>query len=206
MDTKAKLNNILDKITIQQDDDFYTKHIAVDTASYIRHLVDNATAVQFVEFYSDDRDAQFDRIFGGAKGEVWVLNNTYNYNEPYTHAMVTVEPIFGKDSDAYTVALAPCYGGDIRSNYGDFIVLSFTSFWDFLKAQNGYYTSHAYDFQLDGKQYTCVYYGFREYYRLTAVNSGGDTFDHNSFCPEPWTEDDFLKSAHDYITGVSREE
>lgn len=182
--------------------DFYLTNICADTGNYIRYLAMHAKMIDFVNFYADDRDEQLARIFGGAKGEVWKQDNTYNHSEAWSDEMCVAS---AKDTDAggdYTIAFAPHYGGDVRGNYGDFIVLTFNSFYDMLEFHDSYLAEQAYIFKLDGKEYSCQYSGSGEYFNLHEL--GGD-FDRNSFIPEPWDEEDFIKSAREFIAKEQRQ-
>lgn len=193
---QSKLEAVLKPLKQEGEDDFYTKNIAPNTVDYLRYLAGHASSVQFVGFYDDDREEQLDRIFGGAEGEVWKQDNTYNYNEAWSDVMCVA---MTKDIDTkgdYKIAFAPHYGGDVRGNYGDFVVLTFPSFYDYYDFTSEFLSESAYVFELDGKKYECYYTGSGEHFFLRQLD--GD-FESDGFYPEPWTEEEFLASVRETI-------
>lgn len=191
--TRATLDDILRPLEGRGGLSWYGEHIAVATPGFLRHLADAAQHVEFVAFYGDEREGAFDRVFGEGG---WEQDNTYNYNEPYTSSMVVVRPVPQCEGTTYTVAFAPHYGGDVRGNYGDFVVVTFKDFYDFVEACDRFYDENRHEFELDGRRFECCYTGAGEWYRL--CEQGGD-FDSDGFCPEPDSEADFIKSVREAL-------
>lgn len=143
---------------------YYDKHLAINTAAYLRYLMAKATAVRFVEFYGESRERQLESIFG----EDYKSDNTYNYAEPYTRDMVVIKRKRheGDEDKAYTIGFAPHYGGDVRGNYGDFVVLTFKDFWDFVEAHDAFCQEQEATLEIDGKEYYICWTGSGEYFRM----------------------------------------
>lgn len=192
---KDRLDEILQPIETKGDE-FYVEHIAPSTPAYIRRLAEKAGRVEFVEFDADDREDQFDAIFIGRE---WVQDNTYNYNEPWTDSMCIVRAESQHEDAPCTIALAPHYGGDVRGNYGDFVVLHFKTFWDYIEVVHDFLYDQVYSFELDGRDLECYYTGGGEYYYL--LEQGKD-LNSDGFVPERWTEEDFLNSVREHIKEV----
>lgn len=189
----------VDKMTAQSyheeesREDFYTKNIAPNTKAFLRHMAKKAVAVQFVPFYGNGRQEEFERIFGGEEGKAYKEDNTYNHNEPWTDSMCVATPIMKNEEAAYSLAFARHLGGDVRANYEDFIVLTFNNFWDATEAVDEFLQENAYSFECDGRKFECRYLGGGEHFMLTEI--GGD-FQSDAFLPEPWDEAEFLDSVH----------
>lgn len=156
---------ILDKILKPLDEErkqweledrlnWYEQHLEIDTADYLRYLADHAVSVGFVEFCGDDTDDLFDKLLG----EDYRSDNTYNYNEPFSRAMV-IRASKSAEDRAYTIAFAPHYGGDVRGNYGDFVVLTFKDYWTFVEAVDTYVADHCATIEIDGEEYTITWTG-----------------------------------------------
>lgn len=169
--------------------DWYDEHLLISTPDFLRYLAGRATASQFVEFYGDEREERFDAIYGDGQ---WKQDNTYNYNEPYSADMVVVQPLSPDEAMAYTVAFAPHYGGDVRGNYGDFVVLTFKDFYAYIDACDEFFKEHAYSFELDGRSFSCQYNGAGEHYTL--FERGGE-FQSDGFLPAFGSEEEFLESV-----------
>lgn len=138
---------------------WYDKHLAMNTAAYLRYLMARATAVQFVEFYGESRERQLESILG----DDYESDNTYNHNEPWTRDMVVVKQKRQENEDeAFTIGFAPHYGGDVRGNYGDFIVLTFKDFWDFAEAHDEFVREHGTTLDIDGVKYDLYWSGAGE--------------------------------------------
>lgn len=140
--------------------DWYDKHLAINTSAYLRYLMAQATAVQFVEFYGESRERQLEAIFG----EDYEGNSTYNYNEPFTRGMNIIKRK-ARDNDekgAYTIGFAPHYGGDIRGNYGDYIILTFDNWYDYIEAHHEFIREQTATLEIDGKAYRLYWSGAGE--------------------------------------------
>lgn len=180
-----EVEQIINRVDDTGADDYYRQHVAVDTAGFLRHLCEQATAVSTLEFGSEEE--AIDEMFGGKN---YKCDNTYNYNEPYAHSMAVLMQEIRDEGEPFVVAYAPHVSGDIRVNYEDYVVFKFNSYFDFVDACNDYYSEHALSIEIDGKTYTLTYGGSGEYYIL---DRNGE-FVSDTFMPEPWTRKDLEKS------------
>lgn len=130
---------------------WYEKHLEINTAVYLRYLAANALMVGFAEFMDADRLEQM-------LGEGYTRDNTYNYNEPFSRDMVVCRSKRG-EYETFTIAFAPHYGGDVRGNYGDYIVLTFKDEYEFIDLMNEFLAEHATTLEIDGEEYTITWTG-----------------------------------------------
>lgn len=179
----------IDKVT--KDDDFYNRHIAIDTNDFLKYLAGKGEVIGVVSFYDDDSEEQLEDLIG----REYKSDNTYNYNEPYTHDMCVRCCSLKNEDTPYTVAFAPHISGDVRGNYSSFIVLRFATLWDYIEVRDEYFSEHAYAFTLSGHEYTCRYNGAGEYYIL---DRDGE-YVTDTFVPEPWDKQDFIKSVREAV-------
>lgn len=173
--------------------DFYDKHIAIDTVGFMQYLARRGKVVGFADFYGDDPEEQLEELIMEDSGAAVELkgDNTCNYNEPYTHAMAAYVPVKPDECEPYYVAFCAHISGDVRCNYCEkFVLYRFTSFWDYLDAAQDYYEECEYSFELDGENYTMSYSGGEYFY----LSRNGECLT-DGFVPEPWTEEDFIKSV-----------
>lgn len=186
----------IDKVT--DEDDYYTQHIAIDTWAFLEFLVERADVVGVVDFY----DEHSDELLADLIGRELKYDNTYNYNEPFTHAMATVQAKQPLNENApYILALAPCIAGDVRGNYGAYIVLRFDRWWDYLELCDEFYNEHSHTIELNGQDVTVTYSGAGECYTLTCENECVT----DAFVPEPWDEADYIKSVKQELTRQGKE-
>lgn len=178
----------IDKVA--KDDDFYSRHIAIDTHDFLEYLAGKGEVIGVVSFYDDDSEELLEDLIG----REYKSDNTYNYNEPYTHDMCVRCCSLKNEDTPYTVAFAPHISGDVRGNYGDFIIFRFNTWWDYVEACNDYYSEHSYSFTLDSHNYTCTYSG-GEYYMLECDGE----YVTDTFVPEPWDKQDFIKSVREAV-------
>lgn len=182
---------------------FYEQYIQIPTADYLRALAAVAINIEIIPFYDGDREARLDGVFGVDK---WGQDNTYNRNEPYSNDMEERYPK-DRDEDApYRIAFAPHYGGDVRGNYGDFIVFTFNDYYDYIDASDEFYAERGYDFELDGSKYHTNYTGSGEDYILDETEQpedGSEPLFSDGFTPEPFTEEDFLRSVKEFLAKKS---
>lgn len=136
---------------------WYDKHLAINTAAYLRYLMAKATAVQFAEFRNE-------RVLEATFGDDYKQDNTYNYDEPYTRDMVVVKknPSPNDEDKAYTIGFAPHYGGDVRGNYGDYIILTFRDFYEFAEAHDEFVGEQTATLEIDGTEYQLHWSGAGE--------------------------------------------
>lgn len=147
--------------------DFFEKHLEIDTADYLEYLAGKALATGTVGFYADDCEDKLEKLLG----EDYRSDNTYNYDEPYSRPMV-VRAKKDVEDGAFTIALAPHYGGDVRGNYGDFITFVFDSYYSFVEACDEYFLNKIYRFDIDGKGYDVYYSGSGERFVLMSDEDG----------------------------------
>lgn len=143
---------------------WYDTHLAINTAHYLRYLMARAVSVQFAEFYGESRERILEAVFG----EDYKSDNTYNYAEPYTRDMVVIKRKAHDDDEkqAYTIAFAPHYGGDVRGNYGDYIILTFKDFYEFVEAHDDFVRERVGVLDIDGTEYRLYWSGAGENFVL----------------------------------------
>lgn len=194
----APLNKERKEWEIQGKLSWGEKHLQIDTADFLGYLSKTALSVGFCPFYDmGEREKTFSHLMG----DDYKSDNTYNYNEPFSRPLQVSKPnerAKGFDPNrAYTIAFAPHYGGDIRGNYGDFIILTFGNYYDYCDIYNDYTGTYASaDIETEGGDL------------LNIDWAGGDSYEvfyngdyKGSICPDFWN----LKSEADLLKQIRQD-
>lgn len=166
---------------------WYDTHLAQNTAVYLRFLMARAVAVQFAEF-GENGERTLEATFGGD----YQSDNTYNHNEPWTRDMVVVkrQAHEGGENQAYTIGFAPHYGGDVRGNYGDYVILTFKDIYDFAEAHDEFIREQTATLDIDDKEYRLYWSGAGESFVLETDDW---TFSRDDICISGTEEADIIK-------------